>query len=289
MRAKPLPVCPAVVLDKETRRPSWLSPFFCLLISLSPCLLVHGGCSRADQQPAQEAPGSILAIAAAADLRYALDEIVATFQEQHPEIQVRVTYGASGNFFAQLSNRAPFDIYFSADIDYPRRLIEQGLASQESAFIYAVGHLVVWVPRDSSLDIEKRGLQTLLDASARKIAIANPKHAPYGRAAEAALKNAGLYAQVQDRLVYGDNVMQATQFVQTGAADAGLIPLSLALAPTLRAEGRYWELPANLYPRLEQGGVILSWAKQPQAAQAFRDFVVGAQGKTILRRYGFFV
>ncbi len=242
------------------------------------------GCSQAAKPPV-----CTLSVAAAADLRFALDDIVLEFQGKHPDIQIRVTYGSSGNFFAQLTNNAPFDLFLSADTDYPRRLIEQGLAARASAFVYAVGHLVVWVPRDSSLDIEKLGMQALLDSSARKIAIANPRHAPYGRAAEAALRTAGVYDRVRERLVYGDNVAQTAQFVQTGSADVGLIALSLALTPTMRASGRYWEIPVDSYPRLEQGGVILSWAKNPQAAEALRDFVVGEQGKTILRRYGFFV
>src|SRR5439155_21360664 len=134
-----------------------------------------------------------------------------------------------------------FDLFFSADMEYPRRLIEQGLALPESAFLYGIGHLVVWVPRDSSLDVERLGLQALLDPSVRKIALANPKHAPYGRAAEAALKPAGLYDKVQARLVYGENVAQTAQFVETGSADVGLIALSLALAPALRGQGRYGE------------------------------------------------
>ncbi len=200
------------------------------------------GCSRAGRKSPEEPPVSILSVAAAADLRFVLDDIALEFQGKHPDIQVRVTYGSSGNFFAQLTNNAPFDLFLSADTDYPRRLIEQGLAARASAFVYAVGHLVVWVPRDSSLDIEKLGVQALLDPSARKIAIANPRHAPYGRAAEAALRTAGVYDRVRERLVYGDNVAQTAQFVQTGSADVGLIALSLALTPTMRASGRYWLL-----------------------------------------------
>jgi molybdate transport system substrate-binding protein len=228
-------------------------------------------------------------VAAAADLQFALDEVVSAFQEKHSDVEVRVTYGSSGNFYAQLSNGAPFDVFFSADMEYPRRLIEQGLAAQESAFVYAVGHLVVWVPQDSHLELEKFGLQALLDASVRRVAIANPRHAPYGRAAEAALKAAGLYDKLQERLVFGDNVAQTAHFVQTGSADAGLIALSLALAPVLRASGRYWEIPLDSYPRMEQGGVIMSRVKDPRVAEALRDFMLGAQGKAILRRYGFFV
>jgi molybdate transport system substrate-binding protein len=137
--------------------------------------------------------------------------------------------------------------------------------------------------------VEKLGVRALLDPGVRKIAIANPKHAPYGRAAEAALKKLEVYDQVKDRLVLGENVAQAAQFVETGAADAGVIALSLALAPTLREKGKYWEVPLDAYPRLEQGGVILSWARDRQAADALRAFVLGPEGKAVLRRYGFFL
>jgi molybdate transport system substrate-binding protein len=252
-------------------------------------LLAVLGCSPARKESADATRPSRLDVAAAADLKFALDDIVTAFHTQHPEIDVRVTYGPSGNFFAQLSNHAPFDLFLSADMMYPRRLIEEGLALPESAFVYGIGHLVVWVPRDSSLDVERRGLQALLDPSVRKIALANPKHAPYGRAAEAALKTAGLYDRIQDRLVYGENVAQTAQFVETGSADAGLIALALALAPALRGQGRYAEIPPNLYPPLEQGGVVLSWAKDRSAAQSLREFVTGEQGRSVLRRYGFFL
>jgi molybdate transport system substrate-binding protein len=238
------------------------------------------------------APGAnerVVQVAAAADLKFAMDEIAQAFYRHHPDIQVQVTYGSSGNFFAQLSNRAPFDLYFSADVDYPRQLIGQGLAVKDSEFLYAVGRIVVWVPRRSALELEHLGMQALLDPSVRKVAIANPKHAPYGRAAEAALKTLGVYAQMQERLVYGDNIAQTAQFIQTGAADIGIIALSLALAPAMREEGRYWEIPLDTYPRIEQGGIILTWAKDMDAARALRTFVLGPEGKAVLRRYGFFL
>ena len=257
---------------------------------LTPLGLLVGllSCSAPSRESATPTRASVT-VAAAADLNFAFDEIVSAFHEKHPAIDVRVTYGSSGNSFAQLLNRAPFDFFLSADMNYPRQLLEKQLALPESLFVYAVGHLVVWVPRDSSLNVEKLGLQVLLDPSVRKIAIANPRFAPYGRAAEAALKSTGLYDKVKERLVYGENVTQTAQFVQTGAADAGLISLSLAVAPALRTSGRYAEVPLDAYPRMEQGGVILSWVKDRGAVEALRDFLVGEQGKKILRRYGFSV
>jgi molybdate transport system substrate-binding protein len=238
---------------------------------------------------AQGRSDRLVVVAAAADLKFALDEILEAFRGRHPDIQVRVTYGSSGNFFAQLSNRAPFDIYFSADVDYPRQLVEQGLAATDTEFLYAVGRIVVWAPRRAMVDLKGLGIQALLVPSVRTVAIANPQHAPYGRAAVAAMKTLGVYEQVQDRLVYGENIAQTAQFIHTGAADIGIIALALALAPVLRDEGRYWEIPLDAYPRMEQGGVILPWAQDLEAAQALRTFVLGPEGKAILRAYGFFL
>ena len=241
------------------------------------------------ERMAQGTSGPLVRIAAAADLKFALDEISTAFRTKHPDITMQVSYGSSGNFFAQLSNRAPFDMFFSADVDYPRQLIAQGLAVKDTAFLYAVGRLVVWVPRASALDLTRLGIHALADPSIRKIAIANPKHAPYGRAAEAAMKTLGVYETVRERLVLGENIAQTAQFVQTGAADIGIIALSLAIAPALKEEGRFWEVPLESYPRIEQGGVILPWATDVAAAQAVRAFVLGEEGRAILHRYGFFL
>ncbi|MEP7132074.1 MAG: molybdate ABC transporter substrate-binding protein [Acidobacteriota bacterium] len=232
-------------------------------------------------------PSRQVRVAAAADLKFALDEVTAAFRGVRPEVDVAVTYGSSGNFYSQLANRAPFDLFLSADAEYPRRLIEAGLAVTGSEFLYARGRIVLWVRRDSPLEVEKRGLEALLDPAVRRIAIANPRHAPYGRAAEAALRSAGIYDRCLDRLVLGENVVQTAQFVESGAADAGVIALSLAVAPVLRDKGRFWTVPRDAHPVLEQGGAILSWASDPAAAKAFRDFLIGDRGRAILDRYGF--
>jgi molybdate transport system substrate-binding protein len=226
-------------------------------------------------------------VAAAADLKFAFDEVASEFQKKNRGIKVDVTYGSSGNFYAQLSNKAPFDLFLSADIDYPRKLIDGGLASKESEFLYAVGHIVVWVPNSSKLDLDKLGIKAVADPTVKKLAIANPQHAPYGRAAEAALKKLGVYDEVKDRLVMGDNIAQTAQFVESGSADAGIIALSLALAPAMQDKGRHWPIPQDAYPRLEQGGVILNWAKDKESTQALRAFVTGTEGRAILKRYGF--
>jgi molybdate transport system substrate-binding protein len=186
-------------------------------------------------------------------------------------------------------NRAPFDLYFSADVLFPKKLVEQGLAPADSLFTYAVGRLVLWVPKASPLDVEKLGLAALRSPAVRHVSIANPQHAPYGQAAEAALRSLGVYEAVREKLVYGENVAQALQFVQSGAAEAGVIALSLALAPPVVAAGRYWEVPLDAAPRLEQGGVILKAARNPEAARQFRDFVLAAPGRATLKRFGFFI
>ena len=237
--------------------------------------------------PARAAKQGTVRVAVAGDLRFTMGEIVEAFRRERPAVDVLVTYGSSGNFYAQISNRAPFDIFFSADVDYPRRLIRQGLALADSEFLYGIGRLVVWVPRTSPIEVEKLGMQALLSPSVRRIAIANPRHAPYGRAAEAAMKNLGVYDQVKARLVLGDSVMQAAQFVDSGGAEVAIISHSLALVPPLRDKGRFWEVPLNAYPRREQGGVILSWAQDRAAAEAFRDFVLSEGGRAILRWHGF--
>ncbi len=228
-----------------------------------------------------------LTVAAASDLKFAMEEVIADFERQHPDVHVKVTYGSSGNFFAQLSNKAPFDLFLSADIAYPQKLVELGLADKDTLFSYAIGSLVVWVRKDSPLAVESRGIEVFNDPSIQKIAIANPRHAPYGRAAEAALKKLGVYDQIAERLVLGENVAQTAQFIETGAADIGIISRSLATARSLRENGRFWLVPQSSYPPLEQGGAILSWARDRPAAVQFAGFLVDERCRAILKAHGF--
>jgi molybdate transport system substrate-binding protein len=224
-------------------------------------------------------------VAAAADLNVALGDLIARFTASHA-VDVSVAYGSSGNFYAQLLNQAPFDLFFSADVEYPRQLASRGLAVEGSEFVYAIGRLVLWVPSASPLDL-RDGLRSLGGAGVSHVAIANPDHAPYGRAAVAAMRTAGIYDAVKPKLVFGENVAQALQFVQTGAAGAGIVALSLALAPAVKESGRFVELPADSYPRMEQGGVILKRAADVDAARALRAYVLGSDGRAILKQYGF--
>ena len=224
--------------------------------------------------------------AAAADLSTALPEIVAAYTK-HTGQTVKLSFGSSGNLTNQIQNGAPFDIFFSADETYPAQLIEKSLAPKGSLYRYAVGRLVLWVPNELPLDVQKLGMQALLDPSIKKIAIANPLHAPYGRAAEAALKHFGVYDQIAPKLVLGENISQAVQFVESGNAQAGLIALSHALSPALKDKGHYWTVPLDAYPTLNQAAVVLSKSRHPEAARKFLDFVRGPDGTSLLKNYGF--
>lgn len=229
-----------------------------------------------------------IVVAAAADLRGALPQIVEAYTKKTGQA-VKVSFGSSGNLTNQIRNGAPFDVFFSADEEYPRQLIAEELAAKDTLYRYAVGRLVLWVPGDSPLDLSTLGMKALLDPSVKKIAIANPAHAPYGRAAEAALRHFGIYDQVSSRLVMGENVSQAAQFVESGNAKAGLIALSQALAPALKDQGRYWTVPLDAYPRLNQAAVVVSRSKQQDAARKFLEFLRGPEAASLLSSYGFSV
>jgi molybdate transport system substrate-binding protein len=227
------------------------------------------------------APGR-LSIAAAADLQFALADGARQFRQQHPQIELAIDYGSSGNFYAQIRNGAPFDMFLSADVQYPRNLAHDGLVRADAIFVYAAGRIAVWVPASSKLD----PATALRDPAVQRIAIANPQHAPYGRAAEAALRSMGIYDSISKKLVLGENISQTLQFVQSGAADVGIVALSLAVAPNVREQGRYWEVPMESYPKIEQGGVIL---KDSPAAREFRDWLLAPSGRRLLKQYGFLV
>jgi molybdate transport system substrate-binding protein len=226
-----------------------------------------------------------ISIAAAADLKFAMGELSKTFEKQ-TRTKVNVTYGSSGNFFSQMQNGAPFDLFFSADIEYPGKLEAAGLAEPGTLYEYAIGRIVIWAPADAKADVTKLGWNMLLDARIEKIAIADPEHAPYGRAAVAALQKAGIYEAVKPKLVYGENISQAAQFVQSGNAQAGIVAMSLALSPAMRG-GKRWDIPPDMYPPLEQGAIVLKGARKKDLAGAFLDFVKSPAGRAILAKYGF--
>lgn len=224
-----------------------------------------------------------ITVAAAADLKFAMDEIVASFNKSHPKDQVEVIYGSSGKFFTQIKNNAPYDMYFSADINYPLELAKKGLAASE-VIPYALGRIVLW---SNSMDASKMTLESLTDPAIKKIAIANPKHAPYGKRAEEALKSIKLWEKVESRLVFGENIAHTAQFVETRNAQVGIIALALALNPTLSKQGGYYLIPDKLHQPLEQGYIITKRAADKPLAKLFSGYMTSKESRRIMIKYGF--
>lgn len=231
-------------------------------------------------------PAQSMTIAAASDLQFALADVLAAFQAEHPEFEVKVSYGSSGNFYAQLSRGAPFDLFLSADVAYVDKLVASGAADASSRFVYGTGRLALYSGPSSPVSAA-RGLAVLADPAVRRVAIANPRHAPYGRAAEAALRSLGYDAYVRDKLVFGENVAQTAQFIADGGADVGIIALSFASSPALRGKGTWIEVPSSSHPPLDQGGCILRRSEDPDGARLLRGFLLSTPARDILRRYGF--
>ena len=228
-----------------------------------------------------------LAVAAASDLQSALPAIAAEFEKDTGQ-SIRLTFGSSGNFFTQIQNGAPFDVFFSADVSYPKRLEASGQGERGSIYEYATGRLVLWTRKDSGID-PARGLAVLGDARVRRIAIANPEHAPYGRAAVAALRHEDLYDRVREKFVLGENISQTAQFADSGSADAALLALALALSPALKISGMYFEIPDTWHPPIEQAAVVIASSRQKALARQFVDFLKTPAAVRILQSYGFAV
>jgi molybdate transport system substrate-binding protein len=223
-------------------------------------------------------------VAAAADLKFAMDSLVAVFSKRDPDLDIKVVYGSSGNFFQQIGNGAPFDLFFSADIDYPKQLTEKHL-TLSVIHLYGTGQLVLW---SKTIDPAIEKMNSLLNPAIKKIAIANPAHAPYGERAEEALRHYQLYDEIKDKLVMGENIAQAAQYAQSGAADIGIIALSLALSPAMqRSGGKYWLIPADSHRALEQGFVLLPHAKDNKGALQLMNFITTPEARAILKSFGF--
>jgi len=250
--------------------------FLALVLAIASGLSTATGGARAP---------SALAIAAASDLQSVMPGLGERFERETGH-QVAFTFGSSGNFFSQIRNGAPFDVFFSADVDYPRQLEKAGLTEPGTLKPYAIGKLVVYAPTSAGVDLG-RGLSVLTDARIRRIAIANPEHAPYGRAAVAALTHARLYDGVRPKLVLGENISQAAQFVQSGNAEVGLLALSLALSPALRSAGTYVEVPVSFYPPIEQAAVVIRASPQKDTARQFLVFLERPVSVKTMRDAGF--
>lgn len=224
-----------------------------------------------------------ITVAAAADLKFAMDELTQAFNRANLTDKVEVTYGSSGKFHTQIKQGAPYDMFFSADIAFPKELVKTGLASSE-VIPYAIGRIVLW---SATQDASKMTLASLADPKITRIAIANPKHAPYGKRAEEALRAAGLWEAVQPKLVYGENISQTAQFALTGNAQVGVIALSLAVHPELSGKGGYWLIPDNLHQRLEQGFVITKRAENSPLAKRFAEYVSSKPARSVMTKFGF--
>jgi molybdate transport system substrate-binding protein len=224
-----------------------------------------------------------ITVAAAADLKFAMDEIVTVFKKDNPSDQVEVVYGSSGKAHAQIKQAAPYDLYFSADIAFASDLVKSGLAAS-NVKPYAVGRIVLWSARQ---DATKMTLASLTDPKITRIAIANPMHAPYGKRAEEALRASGLWEKVQSKLVYGENITQTAQFVLTGNAQVGIIALSVAINSELASKGGYWLIPDKLHQPLEQGFIITKRAAGNALAKRFAHYMESKSARAIMTKYGF--
>lgn len=237
-----------------------------LLLALSPL-------SRAEK----------ITVAAASDLKFAMEEVVDAFRRAHPGAQVNVVYGSSGKFFTQIANGAPFDLYFSADVSYARELEAKGLTTG-SVRPYGLGRIVLW-SRNASLAATP--LEKLPGAGIRKFAIANPQHAPYGMRAREALQQSGAWNALQPKLVFGENIAHTAQFIDSGAADAGIVALALVLGPAMKDKGAWTLIPAEWHAPLEQGFVVTRRARDNALAKTFADHMETGPARAVLRRYGF--
>jgi molybdate transport system substrate-binding protein len=230
-----------------------------------------------------------LRVAAAADLQPVLPPLLDQFR-QSTGIGVDVTYQASAALTAQIQNGAPFDLFLSADLGFPKRLIDAGLADAAASadsttpITYARGTLVLWARKDSTLP--PPSLDLLRSSELERLAIANPDRAPYGRAAVAALTSLKLYDKLKPKLITAENIAQTAQFVDSGNADAGLISLTSALTPRLASNGSYFVIPRDLYPPIEQGAVIISKSTQRAAAHKLLDFLLSAPVQEQLGKSG---
>ncbi len=230
-------------------------------------------------------PQVMIRVAAASDLRFAFDRVAVAFVTKNPGIDVQTFYSASGTHAARIEKGEPYDLFLSADEQLSAWLVKSGHARDPVA--YAQGHLVIWARNESVLDPVALGPRVLLEPAAKQIAIANPALALHGRAARAALKSLELSDRVNDRLVNANDVSLAAQLVESGKADAGIIALSLAMAPPMRAAGRFWRFPPASHPPIRHIAAIVSRTRHPEAARKLRDFLDTPEASRILAEFGY--
>lgn len=225
-----------------------------------------------------------LTVAVAANAQYVFEELKQAF-EKETGMTVDGVVGSSGKFIAQIENGAPFDVFLSADMSYPQTLQTEGL-TYNAPKVYGYGSLVIWTMRD--IDLSK-GFSVLASGSVKKISIASPKTAPYGRQAVNAMKFYGLYPQVQSKIVYGESIAQASQFVTTNAVDLGITAKSVVLAPNMKEQGKWVEVDQKAYEPIAQGAVILKYAQKHniEAAQKFFDFLYSGEARAVFKKHGY--
>lgn len=221
-------------------------------------------------------------VAVAANFFPPFREIAIEFEKSTGH-QLQVAGGSSGNFYSQIKNGAPFDVFFSADIERPKLLEDEGLGVKDSRFTYAIGRLVLWSP---NADLVK-GEETLRSKNFKRLAIANPKTAPYGVAAMQALQKLELWESLQPQIVMGESLGQTMGFIESGNAQLGFVALSQALDPKIKGQGGRWDVPNNLHEPIKQDVILLTKGKDNSAAKALMKFIGGPQARTIIERYGY--
>ncbi len=250
-----------------------------LLLMLLPII---ASCSR-QPAPAVAKPTEVR-FAAAASLKPVMTDLTTEFKKIAPHITLTITYGASGSLYSQITNGGPFDVFLSADTAYPQKLADAGLTSGP-VIVYGSGRLSLWTSNTTGLDLAG-GLDILKDDRVKKIAIANPDHAPYGKTAEVALKTAGLLDAIRPKLVMGENVEQAATFARTGAAEVAILSKTQASTAPLKNEGRSFDIPEALYQPIQHGAAIIKTAQDAAAAQAFLNFLTGPNAQPVLSSRG---
>jgi molybdate transport system substrate-binding protein len=224
-------------------------------------------------------------IYAASDMQYAMKEIVAAYKNAHPNDEAKIVFGASGKGYTQIQNGAPYDLYFSADMGYVNKLEKEGLTITPVK-MYAVGRIGLWARKDAGIDVSK-GIDALFDPKVMKIAVANWEVAPYGVAAKNVMLHYGVFEKVKDKIVLGENVSQTLQYIQTGAAEIGFVPHSLALSENAKKDGVFQLLPANTHNEIKQGYAVLKNANGNSAVMEFYKFIETSDVRKILDKYGF--
>lgn len=224
-----------------------------------------------------------LRVAAAADLQPVLPGMLSQY-EKASGLKIEASYQSSATLATQIQNGAPFDLFLSADFSFPEKLIAAGMGDSAQPVLYAKGALVLWARKDSNIGTPR--LDSLKDPSVRRIAIANPDHAPYGRAAKAALTHLGLFDSLQSKLVIAENIAQTAQFVDSGNADLGLISLTSALSDRLRTSGNYVEIPRDDYPPILQGAVVMKNSPNSRAAHDLLDYLLSPKAQRQFVEHG---